>query len=367
MRSRTLLLFCFCALSACGGSRADDAASPAPSSSSAPPPAATCTATAAADVAVASDDLNGFPPYAVDACTLVYVSTAGTLVARDLATGSEVTIAGVDETPRRPTISGAVVAWQATAGASSVVRVRVNGVTSTLAGAFANAGEPRAGGGVVVFTASVGDLASGDTDVWLFDPKTTAVTRVIAGTAQQRFADVSASYVAATDFSEDPDGRYSGDGTDLADIVVLDRATGAVTHRAAPGKQAFPMLADGGLIAYLDWSAIHPEPKLVLYQLKVGAIAAPPASDRLVADVRYLSSEYARPAVSGATIEWVANPDGNTVLWRAPADGSVAPAAVAGLDGLVLYAPAPTAAFTVLAAASSPDFSPRLRAVGRGP
>jgi len=66
---------------------------------------------------------------------------------------------------------------------------------------------------------------------------------VFAGPGEQRFADVSAEYVVATDFSEDPDGKYDGEG-DLADIVVFDRATQTASKRVAEKKQAFPMLVD---------------------------------------------------------------------------------------------------------------------------
>jgi hypothetical protein len=303
----------------------------------------------------------------------VYVAKSGALALRDLATGAETTLETAAEAPRRPSVTagGALVAWEYGGTGVSGVRVKNGASTITLTGAFAYAGEPRAGGTAVAFTASAGPLATSDTDVWLFDAATGKTALAVGGPAQQRFADVSARWLAVTDFTETPDGLYHADGTDLADVVVLDRMTGTLTRRAAPGKQAFPMLTSTDLVGYLDWSAIHPEPKLVEYQLKAGAIGAEPATDRVIADVRYVASDYARPAAFSGTLEWIANPDGQTVLWRAPADGSAAPAAVSGLDGLVLYAPAPSAGFTILAAAaaaaSAPDFSPRLRAVPRGP
>jgi hypothetical protein len=66
-------------------------------------------------------------------------------------------------------------------------------------------------------------------------------------------------------------------------------------------------------------------------------------------------------------IEWIANPDGTTALWRAPADRSSAPAKVAGLDGLHLYAPASTSSFTVLASVPTDrtGVAPSLRAIAR--
>jgi hypothetical protein len=206
--------------------------------------------------------------------------------------------------------------------------------------------------------------------VWLYDAVSDSARVVLGGPGQQRFADVSEGFVAATDFSEDPDGRFDDNGLDLADIVVLDRATGAVVNRPAPGKQAFPMLVSGDLLAYLEWGAIHPEPKLGDYLLRSGAIRMPSVSDRTVAHVEYLSTEYARPAVIGAELAWVQNPGSGTTLMRAPADGSRAPETVAGLEGLALYAPAKAsvdAPFIVVAGVSASDVNaaPHLHAVRR--
>jgi hypothetical protein len=356
---------------ACGG-RADSAPSsgtagapsaPAPSSSP-----TSCDASAAADIEVSSDDLKGFPPYAAAGCTLAYVSRTGELVVRDLATRVESVIAPAAERPRRPTASAELVAWEADDNGRSVVRVRSGGVVRTIEGAFVSAGEPRANGENVAFTGWNGPAPGDDSDVWLYDAKTADVRVVLGGPGQQRFADVSSAYVAATDFAEDPDGRFDNDGMDLADIVLFDRATGAVVKRHLAGKQAFPMLANDGVVAYLAWNGVHPEPKLVAYELRSGTALGDPLADVKVADVVYASSEYARPAVSAGTLEWIANPDGRTTLYRAPADGSSPPLAVKGLDDLQLYAPSPTSAgFTVLATSpvGSAVLAPRLRAVPR--
>ena len=353
---------------ACGG-RADGTPSGNPATAppgTAPPPA--CEPSAAADIEVSSDDLNGFPPYAAAGCTLAYVNRAGDLVVRDLATREESVIAPAAEHPRRPAASAEVVAWESDESGHAVVRVRSGGVVKTIAGAFASAGEPRANGASVAFTAWNGPAATDDTDVLLYDATTGEVRVALGGPGQQRFADVSSTHVAASDFSEDPDGRFDNDGKDLADIVVLDRATGAIVKRPLPGKQAFPMLADGGVVAYLAWNGVHPEPKFVAYELRSGQVLGDPLADVKVADVVYASSEYARPAVVSGTLEWIANPDGRTVLYRAPADGSSAPLAVKGLEDLRLYAPSPTSAgFTVLATSpvGAAASSPRLRAVAR--
>jgi hypothetical protein len=354
-------------LGACGGEVSDDGTSasgtptPSGSSSSGGTGATSCDAPAA-DVAVASNDLNGYPPYAVTGCSLVYVSTSGALVIRDLATGAEETLAPADEAPRRPAASSDVIAWEGTDAGRSVIRVRVraSGDTKTIDGAFASASEPRVSATSVAFTAWV---TATDADVWLYDATTGASQSVFAGPAEQRFADVSPEYVVATDFSEDPDGKYDGAG-DLADIVVFDRATKTATKRAAERKQAFPMLVNGSLLAYLEWSLVHPEPKLEGYALRVGRITGPAVEDQTIADVVLRTSEPVRPSTANGMIEWIANPDGKTTLWRAPADRSSAPVAATGLDGLHLYAPASAAAFTIVAG-SAGDGAPRLRTVAR--
>lgn len=360
---------------ACGG-RADTTSGGAAPASTDPArpvtPAATCEASAAADIEVSSGDLNGFPPYAVSGCTLVYVSAAGDLVLRDLATRGETVIGEAAEHPRRPSVSADLVAWEADEQSQSVVRVRtsVAGVvaTRTLAGGFVSAGEPRASGSSVAFTAWNGPTATDDTDVWLYDAKTGDARVVLGGAGQQRFADVSLAYVAATDFSEDPDGRFDNDGKDVSDVIVFERATGAVVQRRLAGKQAFPMLAEDGVLAYLAWTGVHPEPKFVAYQLRSGSINGDPRADRTVAEVFYASTDYARPALASGTLEWIANPDGRTTLYRAPADGSSSPVAVRGLEDFRLFAPSPSAAgFTVLATSrlSSSALVPTLRAVAR--
>ena len=372
-RAALATLLALAGMVACGG-RSDATPSgtaPSVTADGGPgPAAATCDASSATDIAVSSTDLNGFPPYAVAGCTLAYVSAAGDLVVRDLAAGTEAVVAPATERPRRPAASTTLVAWEADEDGRSVVRIRTGGVVQTARGAFQSAGEPRASGASVVFTAWNGPTAADDTDVWLYDVSDAEPRAHLAvgGPGQQRSADVSSDYVAVSDFGEDPDLRFDNDGKDLADVVVLERATGRLLPRRLAGKQAFPMLADGGVLAYLDWSGIHPEPKFVGYQLRSGAVLGDPGADRSIADVLYASSDYARPAVSGGTLEWIANPDGRTTLYRARADGSSAALAVKGLEDLRLYAPSPTSAgFTVLAASriGRAESAPRLRAVAR--
>lgn len=358
---------------ACGASSESSSPS-ATSSGGGPGGSTTCEASAAADIEVSNDDLNGFPPYAVAACTLVYVSTTGELVARDLGSKNETLIAPSSEHPRRPTASAELIAWEADEQGRSVVRVRSGNTSTTVQGSFSAAGEPRASGGSVAFTAWLGPSKSDDTDVWLYEAKAASARMVIGGPGQQRFSDVSAKYVVASDFGEElaqnpADGRFDNNGRDLADIVVFDRSNGAVTTRRLPQKQAFPMLANDDALAYLAWTEIHPEPKFTQYELRGGPILANPAADRRIAEVSYTTpGVFARPAVANATIEWIANPEGRTTLYRAPADGSGPPIAVNGLADLRLYAPAPSAAgFTILATSrvGATEIVARLRGVAR--
>lgn len=366
MKYRVLFLL----VAACGGSTSSDDGTqpvgPTPHGPGTNDPPSACDGSIAKDILV-SRSLNGAPPYAVSGCDLVYVNDAGALVTRDLATGKETTLASVDEAPAHPVVTQYLVAWEATIAGKRVVRVH-DGEKVLTVPAPLDAAEPRAAGKTVVFTVWKTSDPRGDTDVWSFDPFAGATAPIFEGPAQQRWADVSDAFVVATDFLEEgPTGGSDDDGRDVADIVVFDRRTGTKTTRSAPGKQAFAMLTSTDAFAYLDWAAIHPEPKLEAFQLRAGKVADAYANDHVVADVKYASSEYARPAVFGSVVEWIANPTGETVLWRAPLDGSAQPAQVEGLGGLFLYAPAPAAGFTVLAAAQvkSSDFTPRLRSVPR--
>jgi hypothetical protein len=354
------------ALSACAEhtERAEPSAGPG----SPPGPPASCAPEAASGLVVKGEDLDGYPPYAVEGCALVYLREDGVLVHRDLTDGTETTMAGADEQPRRPAISAGLVAWEATAGGRSVVRVRRGLEVRTVSGDFEAAAEPRLRESSLVFT---GFRAGGDADVWLYDWDEDLATMVIGGPGEQRFADVSAAFVAATDFAEDPDGRYDGDGTDLADVVIYDRRTGALVTRRAPGKQAFPMLGSDGVLAYLEWVLVHPEPKLVAYDLKAGAPLERVSSDRTIAHVVNVTGTYARPALSGGVLEWVQASDGRTALHRAPASGA-APAQVAlELPDAVLHAPALTTqaggGLTIVAATKAIASSrvPRLEVVRR--
>lgn len=348
-----------------------DAGSPPATAAPAPP---RCEASAATDISVASDDANGYPPYAIADCTLVYVDGTGALMLRDLSTKAETSLAPATEAPRRPAVAidlteglrKPIIAWESSAG----LRVRYGDAVTTITGDFVRASEPRVRDRFVTFTGWKGASDADDCDVWLYDARTQAATMVVGGAGQQRFADVSGTHVVATDFSEDPDGKFDR-VNDAADLVVYDIASKTATRRAQPGKQAFPMLGTGDALAYLDWNEVHPQPKLQAFNLKAGTLTNP-AADRLVAFVEYTAAEPARPALAGNTIEWIANPNGTTSLFRAPIDTQALPARVEGLDSLYLYPPAPRAAaddpgFTVIGTIDYRETErvTRLRAVAR--
>jgi hypothetical protein len=386
------------AVLACGGSTSDGGASSGASSSggstssssgSVPPgQSPSCDASGAVNLAVTSDDPNGYPPYAVAECTLVYVNGAGALVIRNLVTNAEKILEDAQAKARRPAISidvGAngeltpVIAWETiplatTPGQAPPPSVRVKygeAEPKTLSGDFVGASEPRVSGYRVAFTAWKGATEKDDMDVWMYDARTSSARMVIGGAGQQRFADISASHVAASDFSEDPDGRYDRDEKDLADIVLFEITTSAIAKRVLPGKQAFPMLTDNNLLAYLSWTGVHPEPKFQAYDLKAGplSVADPVTADRTIAHVEYVTSEPVRPSVIGSVVEWVDNPNGQTSLNRASVDGSQPPAKVSGLDNLQLYAPSGNRTFTILATIdtrpNNPDRTPRLKTITR--
>ncbi len=343
------LLIGWSALGCDGSSRADGNAGAAGSGASGNGGAAgSSNVDCAADaqgVAVADVDLDGYPSYVVDDCRLLYVSRkSGDLVLRDLANGDEQTIAPASESPRRPTLRSLVMAWEADESGKSVVRVRVDGATQTLAGSFDEAGEPRATDDAVVFT---GFSSADDSDVFLFSATTQEVSLVAGGPGQQRFADVSKTHVAISDFSEDPLGVYSGDGTSLADIIVVDRSTGTASVRALPGKQAFPMLGSEGTLAYLEWLEVHPVPKLQEYSLMAVPLAA---VDQPGTEISHVSSDQAvRPTASAGLVEWVVRDSGQNSLWRSLADGSGTPSAIPLSGAEVLHAPSASAKLTVLA------------------
>jgi hypothetical protein len=270
----------------------------------------------------------GYPPYALDGCTLVYVASAagadnGALRLRDLATGQEQLLQAGVQHPRRPAVAGAVVTWESDGVDGSQVHVRYSGGAQLLERTFALAAEPRAATDAVVFTAFQAAGATADTDVQLFDVTTQKLTPIATGSGQQRFADVSATHVAVTDFSEDPKGYFDQTGS-ISDIIVIDRATLERTVRAVTGKQAFPLLGEDGVLAYLAWGpgAVHPEPKFGQFRLMAGQLDAPVGDDvNIKGDeeaVVITNPAYVRPSLRGKYLDFIDElPDEDPQLFRA--------------------------------------------------
>ncbi len=323
---------------------------------------ATCS-TIGADVSV-EDQTSIYPGYAIDGCRLAYVQR-GTqrLVLRDLGTGTEQFLTDAPPTPadvpRRPTLGNDTVAWET--GSPSAVMVWKGGATTKVIGPFDHAGEPRAFGGSVVFTAWLSPDALGDTNVYVWDVAGASTTLVASGPGQQRFADVNDKFVAYTDFSEDPDGRFDGNDTDLADIVVHDRATKVSTTRKATGKQAFPVLVGDDALGYLHWGDVHPEPKFQAFGVRGARIGTPQSSDIAIADVTN-ATRFWLPSGRSGTLDWIApDANGKESLWRAPVDGSSVKTSV--LDGSFAGAPQASSSMTIVALRSGAGAS--LRAVSR--
>lgn len=300
----------------------------------------------------------GYPPYALDGCTLVYVAAAagadnGALRLRDLATGTELELEAGSAHPRRPAVAGSVVAWESDGPDGVQVRLRDASGAEPFETAFPQAGEPRVTEDALVFTAFVGAGAHADTDVALYDLTTHELTAVAGGAGQQRFADVSAIYVAVTDFSEDPKGYFDDTGTgSISDIVFIDRTTLERTVRAVPGKQAFPLLGSDGLVAYLEWGAVHPEPKFSQFFLKAGYVDSPAAEDRNVKGVdAQVSTDpaYVRPSLHGRYLDYIDKVASEPQLFRASLDESAPPVSALTQAGSRLLGPVAADRLTLVA------------------
>ena len=265
----------------------------------------------------------GYPPYAFDGCTLVYVASGndpGALHVRNLATGEDTVLESAVSKPRRPAVAGSVIAWEADGALGSEVHVHAGGKVEVISGAFVRAEEPRATDDAVVFTGFSGPGPHDDSDVYLFDVVKGELSVVAAGAGQQRFADVSKTHVAFTDFSEDPKGYFDEMGS-ISDIALIERATGNRSNRPAPGKQAFPLLGADGVFAYLEWAAVHPEPKFGQFWLKVGYLDRPISEDFSVKTTGQVSTNpaYVRPSLHGLNLDFIdQGPDG-AALYRASA------------------------------------------------
>lgn len=314
-----------------------------------------CDAAAVSELDIFSPswDPLGYPPYAVDACTLVYVaaeSGGGALRRRDLATGVDTLLESAASHPSRPTVRAGVIAWERDGSNGREVSVLTTAPAARTR-SFEQAGEPRATSDAVVFTQFLGLADSDDTDVMLYDVTTDEVAPVASGAAQQRFADVSESHVAFSDFVEDPQGHFRASGS-LSDIVIVERASGERTVRGAPGKQAFPLLGQEGVVVYLAWGAVHPEPKFSQFLLRAGHIGEPVSADFDVKPGGELVSTnpaYVRPSLHGRFLDFVDSPNDIAQLYRVVLAKGAQPTPVAIVGAPVLFGPAAAASFTLVA------------------
>jgi hypothetical protein len=240
------------------------------------------------------------------------------------------------------------------------VRVRSGGETRTVTGSFAQATEPRAAADAVVLTTWQGLTPDADTDIALFSVATGELTPVFTGPAQQRFADLSSTHVAFSDFAEDPDGTFDQNESDLADIVLFDRSTRQLDPHPLAGKQAFPQLGVDGAVVYLAWPGDHPEPKFQHYGVSVWTLAT--ALDRSLGEVDTGLVNYARPDARGGSVQWVFYPGGKARLLRAVLADGKAGQPVPGLDGLTVFAPVSAGSFSLIAQRpeGDPDAAPTL-------
>jgi hypothetical protein len=216
-------------------------------------------------------------------------------------------------------------------------------------GDFDHSGEPRATSDAVVLTGFLTADEDGDSDVFLYTVDDQQITLIAGGPGQQRFADVSETLVAISDFSEDAGGVYDPAGAADADLQIFDRRTGQVTVRQLAGKQAYPMLGARGSLAYLEWAdPERPVPKLAGYAIRAVALDALESEAVFIASVNNESAGIV-PAAFGDVIEWVESTADTSTLWRAHLDQLAEPSVAPGLTAADLYAPVSTERFTVLA------------------
>ena len=314
----------------------------------------TCEPSAAQNIQVTNRDAYGlapyalgYPPYSADGCSLLYVAPSadmngnGELRLRNLATNTEIVIADAATLPRRPVMAGDWLAWEADEQGRTLIHVhnRKDEKTLIIEGGFDHATEPRISSTAVVFTAWSGPETTADTDVAMYDFATKQVEMIGQGPGQQRFADISDTHLAFSDFSEDPDGRFDENMFDIADIVVFDRQTKTSSKRPREGKQAFPMLGAPGKLAFLDWNLVHPEPKLVAYDLRLADIGDSLADSVLVEKIQ-TTAPYVRPAARGQYLEWVGLVEtAGSALWRMRVDATSAPVMVQEPSMMNLFAP----------------------------
>ncbi len=327
-----------------------------------PPPEVICDSSKAAGLSIAAGDVYGvapyafgYPPYAIDGCQVLYLARSNTpdgggeLRLRNLATNHDDIIAEASTSPRRPVLAGNSMAWEGDVDGKAWIHLRrgMQSKTEVLNGDFDHATEPRIATNALVFTLWRGPESTADTEIGIYDFETRAVETIVRP-GQQRFADISDTHVAWTDFSEDPDGHLDENAMDIADIVVMNRQTGAMATRVRIGKQAFPMLGATGKLAFLDWNLVHPEPKLVAYDLRIADVNDT-LNDSVLIDTVKTTAPYIRPSAHGEWIEWIAFEEGlGSGVWRTGTDTTATPEIVLPPSWVNRFAPIATDSVTFI-------------------
>jgi hypothetical protein len=281
----------------------------------------------------AGNDPLGYPGFTVSGCALIYVNGAGDLVTHARIAGAgapDKVLEPAARMPRRPSAREGLLTWEYEEGGTTgvVVLDQVTNERTELRGDFHHAGEPRSTGSAVVFTAWKAQAQDSDTDVYAYRLSTKRIEKIFGGPGQQRFADGNRDVFVASDFSEDSSGVFSLNGFNDADTVVWRESEQRVTKRALPGKQAFPIVSDSNQVIYLDWSSVHPEPKLSGYTIRKGGVSADPALDVDLQNTLIGTKNHMRPSVSGERITYL---NGNALL---VSDPNQAPRVVASGDFL---------------------------------
>jgi len=315
---------------------------------------------------VAGVERAGYPPYAANDCALLYVASDGALWLREPGALSERVIADATERPARPSLAGPpndparLMAWESLR--DQVVRVRFEGTTRSVLGNYHHSGQPRATSDAIALTAWSAADPHSDADILLYEPVSQGLTTISMDPGQQLFADVSPTQVVYSDFAEDPDQRFDDDGQDLANLVLVDRATHARQTLELTGKQAFPLFSDAGRIVYLSWALGHPEPKLSAYAIM--SWDATSGARALLAQIE-TQPPYVRPSVYGSTVEWVERPFGADERLMRVQLQAAEPRVAFAMPGVHLYATASSRSATWLAASSATQSAPVLMAIPR--
>ncbi len=277
-----------------------------------------CVPTLAAPIPIAEGTLLE-PTFAAQSCRLLYVERGtNRILMRSFANGGrEGQIAGpAPANAARRDVSfgggsdGVYVAWVEGPPDDSRVMVSVPGVVAPkqITGPFHHAAEAKVSAGaksatapwgVVVFTGWATPDPKGDTDVYMYDPVADELTTLVGGPGQQRWPGTNSASIAVTDFGEDPDGRFDGDGKDRADIVRVTRLDGISKVVARPGFQSHAIPLGSGVV-YYDESTSDPKSVQIRYSVIEGSKPPDVQVDSLPLTARWFAL-----AADGGDLAWV--------------------------------------------------------------